>query len=91
MLHNACAARGIILEPVLGGIRSSMDVNGRDLPTEGQAPLLLRVDTAAEMLSVSRSFLYGLIARGELPSVRIGGCRRIDAAVLRRWIDERSR
>lgn len=51
------------------------------------APWLMRVEAAAELLSVSRSLVYELINRGELPSVRIGGCRRIDAEALRRWID----
>jgi excisionase family DNA binding protein len=49
---------------------------------------LLTVEAAAGLLSVSRSFVYQLITKGELPSVRIGGCRRVDAAALRQWLDE---
>ncbi len=39
--------------------------------------LLLTLDEAATALSVSRSKLYQLIRTGVVPSVRIGGCRRI--------------
>ncbi len=40
-------------------------------------PLLLKVDDAADRLALGRSITYGLIQRGELPSVKIGGARRV--------------
>jgi excisionase family DNA binding protein len=42
--------------------------------------LLLTPREAAEVLSVSRSKLYQLLAAGELQSVRIDGCRRVAAS-----------
>jgi excisionase family DNA binding protein len=45
-------------------------------PTPDQ-PLLLKVEDAARLLKLSRAATYRLVASGALPSVRIGGCRRI--------------
>jgi len=39
--------------------------------------MLLRVPEAAAELGISRAKLYELMSRGELPSVRVDGCRRI--------------
>ena len=39
--------------------------------------LLLTVKEAADRLSLSRSFAYDLIRRGELRSLKIGASRRI--------------
>ena len=49
--------------------------------------LLLTPREAAEVLSVSRSKLYQLLAAGELRSVRIDGCRRVAASELRRYVE----
>jgi excisionase family DNA binding protein len=49
--------------------------------------LLMNPKEAAEMLSISRSKLYELLAAGTLPSVRIDGCRRISVDVLRAYVD----
>ncbi|MBI2187320.1 MAG: helix-turn-helix domain-containing protein [Acidobacteria bacterium] len=48
--------------------------------------LMLRVIEAAEALGVSRAKAYELIAAGEIPSVRIGGCVRVPVAALKDWI-----
>jgi len=50
--------------------------------------LLMNPKEAAEMLSISRSKLYELLADGKLTSVRIDGCRRIGVDVLRAYVDE---
>ena len=50
--------------------------------------LLMNPREAAEMLSISRSKLYELLAAGTLSSVRIDGCRRIAVDVLRAYVDE---
>jgi len=50
--------------------------------------LLMNPKEAAEMLSISRSKLYELLADGKLTSVRIDGCRRIAVDVLRAYVDE---
>jgi excisionase family DNA binding protein len=45
---------------------------------------LMRVEEAADMLSISRAKLYQLIAQGEMPGVlKIGRSTRIPTAVIR--------
>lgn len=51
-------------------------------------PLLVRVEEAARILSLSRSTIYEMMDRGELPSVRCGAARRIPIAALREWISK---
>jgi excisionase family DNA binding protein len=53
-------------------------------------PLLIRVEEAARMLSLSRSTIYEMLDAGELPSVRRGVARRIPLAALRAWVAERT-
>ena len=49
-------------------------------------PLLVRVEEAARMLSLSRSTIYEMLDAGELPSVRRGTARRIPLAAIREWV-----
>ena len=49
---------------------------------------LLRVAEVAERLATSEGFVWGLIRRGVLPSVKIARCRRIPASALERAIRE---
>jgi excisionase family DNA binding protein len=53
-------------------------------------PLLVRVEEAARLLSLSRSTIYEMLDRGELPSVRCGAARRIPLAALRVWIERQT-
>jgi excisionase family DNA binding protein len=53
--------------------------------------LMLRVGEAAEAIGVSRTKAYELIARGELPTVRVGGCVRVPVAALKDWIAQQLR
>ncbi len=57
------------------------------LPVE---PLLVRVEEAARILSLSRSTIYEMLDAGELPSVRRGAARRIPVAALRAWVAHQS-
>jgi excisionase family DNA binding protein len=50
--------------------------------------LLLRPVEAAEVIGVSRSKLYELLASGDLPSARIGASVRVPVEALRAWIAE---
>jgi excisionase family DNA binding protein len=50
--------------------------------------LLLRPVEAAELLGLSRSSIYGLLAAGELPVVRLGHQVRVPVAELHRWVEE---
>ena len=53
----------------------------QDLPR-----LLVTVDEAARLCSISRSRMYELIATREVPSVSIGRSRRIPIDGLQAWI-----
>ena len=48
--------------------------------------LLLRPTEAAEMTGLGRSKMYELIAKGVVPSVRIGKSVRVPVEALREWV-----
>jgi len=50
--------------------------------------LLLRVNETAERLSLGRTKVYQLIARGVIPSVRIDGALRVPASELEDLVQE---
>ena len=56
---------------------------GSNTPT---APLLLRINEAARLLSISRAMVYTIISRGDIATVKYGGNTRIPAAEISRWI-----
>jgi prophage regulatory protein len=49
---------------------------------------LLRAHEVARLLGIGRSKTYELIARGELPSLRIGRLVRVPRHALEQWIAE---
>lgn len=51
------------------------------------APMLYRVPEAAALLSIGRSKMWELVARGEIRSVKIDGARRIPAAALSDYVE----
>ncbi len=50
--------------------------------------MLLKVPDVVACLGVSRAKVYELMASGELPSVRVGGSRRIRACDLERFVTD---
>ena len=50
-------------------------------------PLLLTVKEAADVLGVSRSFMYNLLKAGTFPCVRVAGCVRIPVKVLQEYTE----
>jgi excisionase family DNA binding protein len=52
--------------------------------------VLLRVDEAAQLLSLGRSTLYAMAASGTIPTVRVGRSLRIPREELNRWIEQRT-
>ena len=48
--------------------------------------MLLTVTEAALRLGVGRSFLYNLVIRGEIASVKLGRARRIPVAALEEFV-----
>jgi len=51
--------------------------------------LLLNVDEAAHLLGCRRTYLYGMIQRGELPVVKLGRLTRVPAAAVEGYVRER--
>ena len=48
--------------------------------------LLLKPSAVTQILGIGRSLVYELIARKEIPSVRLGRCIRIPSESLQRWL-----
>ena len=59
-------------------------------PVTNPSPLVVSPAGAAHRLSVSRQFVYTLIADGELPSLKIGRARRIRVRDLEDLIDRKA-
>lgn len=55
--------------------------------TRAVTKLLLTPTEAAEALGIGRSKLYELLAKGVVPSITIGTCRRIVASDLDAYIE----
>lgn len=53
---------------------------------ERPQPVMLRPGEVASLLALSRSEVYRLIERGQIPAVRIGRSLRVP----RRWVDEQA-
>lgn len=51
---------------------------------------LLTVPEAARILRISRNLAYELVARNELPSIRLGRVIRIPRAALDTWMDQQT-
>jgi excisionase family DNA binding protein len=49
--------------------------------------ILLRPEEAGRILGFSRSKIYGMLAAGELPSIRAGKSIRIPRVALERWVE----
>lgn len=49
--------------------------------------LLINVVEAGRRLGLGRSFTYGLIRTGDLPSLKIGGARRVAVVDLERLVE----
>jgi excisionase family DNA binding protein len=49
--------------------------------------VLLTVAEAADRLGVGRSFLYGVIQRGDLVTVKLGRARRVPVNELDRYVE----
>jgi excisionase family DNA binding protein len=51
--------------------------------------LMYRPAEFGEAIGISRAKAYELIATGEIPSVLVGGCRRVPVDAARQWIDKK--
>jgi excisionase family DNA binding protein len=57
-------------------------------PTDEYKQRLLKVDEVAQILGISKSLVYEMIANGELTSVRYRGILRVPTTVVEDWIKQ---
>jgi len=50
--------------------------------------LLLKPSEVTKVLGIGRSLVYELIARKEIPSIRLGRCIRVPSESLQRWLKD---
>jgi excisionase family DNA binding protein len=72
----------------LGMVSIDEDVILEEATLQRPFRLLLTPAEAAKALGISRASLYPLLMRKEIPSIRVGGLRRVPIAALQRYIDE---
>lgn len=73
--------------PVLEGADARLDPNAS---IASEPTLLLHIDEVARQLGLGRTIAYQLIARREIPFVRIGRCVRVPRRELEAWISTRT-
>lgn len=73
------------LTPSAPGASSGMASSGALAPMEDR--LTLTVEEAATLLGISRAFAYEAVARGEIPSIRIGRRILVPKASLRHLLE----
>ena len=52
--------------------------------------LLLNVNEVASLLGCGRTYVYGMIQRGELPVIKLGRLTRVQVSVLDEFIRNRA-
>ena len=52
--------------------------------------ILIKPADAAKLLGIGKSFLYLLMASGQIASVKIGKSRRIPVAALKSWVEAKT-
>ena len=70
-------------------VTTQASIDSADRATTG--PLLVTVAHAAELLSVSRTTLYELLARGAIESIYIGRSRRVPVGALHEFVESQRR
>jgi excisionase family DNA binding protein len=63
---------------------------GATFTDAGRRRLAIRVDEAARLLGLSRAMVYQMVARGELPHVRVGRAVIIPVKALEEWLESRT-
>jgi len=59
------------------------------MDAKADSRLLLTIPEAAQRLGMGRSFVYQLVMRGMIPSIKLGRARRIPAAALEEFVAAR--
>ncbi|RMA40990.1 helix-turn-helix domain-containing protein [Rhodophyticola porphyridii] len=55
-------------------------------PTPKHAPIAVSPDEAARLTGIGRTTLYAALAKGDLPSIKIGTRRLVRVAAIREWL-----
>ena len=55
-----------------------------------QKTFMLKPTEVAEHLRISRAKVYELIATKDIPSIKVGGSRRVSTEALREWIAKKA-
>jgi excisionase family DNA binding protein len=66
--------------------RPAVDMSNVEKRQQSES-LLLRVTKVAQLLGVSRSKCYEMIAAGEIPSVKLGDSLRVRRVDLENWLE----
>lgn len=74
------------LSPIAAGLPS---IVGSEISSSSTC-LLLTVPEAADVLRMSRSSLYKLLATQDLPSIKVGRMRRIPLQGLKEWLNNQT-
>jgi excisionase family DNA binding protein len=90
-----CRENGGRLPPALAAVLDSLARSGQERPKLAPPPggpedvdvLLLDLPAVARRLSVSERTARRLAASGDLPSVLVGGCRRVRASDLANFVE----
>jgi putative molybdopterin biosynthesis protein len=62
--------------------------NLHEAPQGTPQRLLLRIPEVAKALGLGRSTIYEMIAKGELPVIRVGRAIRVSVTTVQKWITE---
>jgi len=75
-----------------GGLIGTGTASGSSpaLAIPGDLALLLDSRQIAQLLAISRTKVFQLIARGEVPVVRIGRCVRVPRSSLQDWVRDKT-
>jgi len=66
-------------------------INHTSANPDSPEALLLKAPQVARLLGISERKLWELANCGELPSIRIGRCRRYSRNSLEKWIEQQER
>lgn len=78
MFSEVCSASGEVIQEVV--------IFDRDDPSTWPK-VLLTVEQASHLIGISRAKAYAMISAGKLPSVKVGGNRRVVYTDLVTWAD----
>src|SRR5579871_3891942 len=63
----------------------------RNMKVHPEQPWAIRPVQAAALLGISRSKLYSLMARQEIPTIRVGKSLRVPVSALQRWFERQTK